>query len=231
MQDEGGLQPIASARHTRRLVAILLLIAAAGFIASRESAAGPVAPAGGTGGLYVGLLAAEWGLFAFVRVGLKKHGTALCPLVSARRLTSRTLAFDMMFGFLLFAALLGIEAEWSSIVGSGRPPLVEALLARRLALIPLWLLLAASAGFIEEIVFRGYLQRQFGAWLGHAWLGVVAQAVLFGVTHGYQGLSSVIGITLYGLLLGAAALLRRSLVPGIFAHALTDTWGGLAAFR
>jgi membrane protease YdiL (CAAX protease family) len=105
------------------------------------------------------------------------------------------------------------------------------LLVRHAADIPLWILLALSAGFVEELVFRGYLQRQFGALLASRWAGVIAQAVFFGVTHGYQGALPVLKITLFGLMFGAFALVRRSLVPGMTAHAAVDVIGGLAAFR
>jgi membrane protease YdiL (CAAX protease family) len=48
------------------------------------------------------------------------------------------------------------------------------------------------------------------------------QALLFGVSHGYQGLSSTVKITIYGGLFGLLAVWRRSLRPGIAAHVLTD---------
>jgi hypothetical protein len=51
------------------------------------------------------------------------------------------------------------------------------------------------------------------------------------VTHGYQGGMLILRICLLGLLFGAAALLRRSLIPGMVAHAATDIIGGLALLR
>ena len=54
-----------------------------------------------------------------------------------------------------------------------------------------------------------------------------AEAVLFGVTHGYQGVESCLRITVYGLLFGLLASWRRSLRPGMLAHALTDVLAGL----
>jgi len=79
-------------------------------------------------------------------------------------------------------------------------------------------------------VFRGYLQRQFASRLGVA-AGIFAQALLFGVVHGYQGWEPLLGITLLGLAFGAAARVRRSLVPGMIAHALIDVVGGLQLLR
>ena len=74
------------------------------------------------------------------------------------------------------------------------------------------------AGVCEEIVFRGYLQRQLP-------IGVASQAIVFGVSHGYQGVRSIINITVIGLLFGVAAKWRRGLVPGMIAHAATDIAG------
>jgi membrane protease YdiL (CAAX protease family) len=229
-RNEAG--PVASRRHTIVLCVILLAVAAAGYASLGRAAAQPAGGAGPAGAtLYLPLLAAEWGLFLYVRMGLHRHGTSLRSLISARPLGARTLLADAALGALLMLLLVGIEYLLDRALGGARPGSVQALIVRRGADIPLWILLSLSAGFVEEIVFRGYLQRQFGALLASPWLGAVAQAILFGVTHGYQGAMLVVRITLLGLLFGAAALLRRSLVPGMIAHAATDVIGGLAAFR
>lgn len=223
-------QPVASGRHTAILTAILLLIALAGWLALRQAHGGPAAT-GGSAGLYVGLLAAEWGLFFYARAGLKRHGTSIARLISARPLTARTLVTDVVLGLLLLAALLAAQYGLDRLASPGDTTLVRRMLVTRVELIPLWLVLAASAGFVEELVFRGYFQRQFGAWLASPWAGVIAQALLFGITHGYQGGLLILRICLLGLIFGAAALLRRSLIPGIIAHAATDIIGGLALLR
>lgn len=46
---------------------------------------------------------------------------------------------------------------------------------------------ASSAGFCEEIVFRGYLQRQLYALSGSVAVAVVLQAAIFRIPHMYQG--------------------------------------------
>jgi membrane protease YdiL (CAAX protease family) len=222
--------PVASTGHTAVLTAVLLLVALAGWLSLRQ-AHGGAAAAGGSVGLYVGLLAAEWGLFLYARAGLKRQGTSIARLISARPLTARTLVTDVMLGLLLLAALIGVQYGIERLTGPGDTTLVRRVLVTRVELVPLWLALAASAGFVEELVFRGYFQRQLGARLGSPWAGVVAQAVLFGVTHGYQGGVLILRICVLGLLFGAAALLRRSLIPGIVAHAATDIISGLALLR
>jgi membrane protease YdiL (CAAX protease family) len=220
---------VASRTHLAVLSAILLGLAAVGYLAMSRPAAG--AGSVGGAGLYLPLLAAEWGLFAYVRMGMRRHGVAVSDLVSARPLSLRTVAIDLLLGLLLVGLWLGVEYLFDRLGGTPSSAAVQSLLVRDTADIPLWVLLALSAGFVEELVFRGYMQRQFAALLRSPWLGVAAQAVLFGVTHGYQGALPVLRITLFGLMFGLAALGRRSLIPGMVAHAAVDVIGGLAAFR
>jgi hypothetical protein len=55
-----------------------------------------------------------------------------------------------------------------------------------------------SAGFCEELVFRGYLQRQFHAATGNVVVAVALQAIVFGLVHTYQGWKPVLVITVLG---------------------------------
>jgi membrane protease YdiL (CAAX protease family) len=92
--------------------------------------------------------------------------------------------------------------------------------------VALWIALSASAGFCEEAVFRGYFQRQFSALTRSRWAGLVLQALLFGISHGYQGIGAMARIALFGLLYGGLALWRKSLRPGMVAHAWSDVYSG-----
>jgi membrane protease YdiL (CAAX protease family) len=60
----------------------------------------------------------------------------------------------------------------------------------------------ARPGISEELAFRGYFQRQLRAMTGSVAAALGLQAVLFGVSHGYQGLGPCLRITTYGLLFG-----------------------------
>jgi membrane protease YdiL (CAAX protease family) len=220
---------VASRAHLAILSAILLGIALAGYLTLARPAAGTSPIAGAP--LYLSLLAAEWGLFLYVRMGMKRRGVAVTELISARPLSLRTVAVDLLLALLLFGLWLGVEYLFGHLSGAAPSPGVQRLLVRDTADIPLWVLLALSAGFVEELVFRGYMQRQFAALLRNPWLAMAAQAVIFGVTHGYQGALPVLRITLFGLMFGLAALGRRSLIPGMIAHAAVDVVGGLAALR
>jgi membrane protease YdiL (CAAX protease family) len=91
-----------------------------------------------------------------------------------------------------------------------------------------WVFLALTAGFCEEFMFRGYLQKQFHAITGSDVAAVAVQAVVFGAAHSYQGAKGAITITVYGALFGILAVHRQSLRPGMIQHAMQDSFAGLA---
>jgi membrane protease YdiL (CAAX protease family) len=91
-----------------------------------------------------------------------------------------------------------------------------------------WALVCAMAGLIEELVFRGYFQRQFSAWSRGAIAGGVAfSSLLFGAAHGYQGIRNMVLLSVFGTLFSLLAVFRRNLRAGIFAHAWHDYAVGL----
>jgi uncharacterized protein len=91
-----------------------------------------------------------------------------------------------------------------------------------------WICLCAIAGFVEELVFRGYLYRQLTAWSrGTVAVGVILSSLFFGAAHGYQGARNMVLLAVFGALFCLLALCRRSLRPGIFAHAWHDSFAGL----
>jgi membrane protease YdiL (CAAX protease family) len=91
-----------------------------------------------------------------------------------------------------------------------------------------WILLCLLVSVAEELVFRGYLQKQFTAWArGAVAAGVVFSAITFGAAHGYEGIRSMFLLALFGALFSLLALFRRSLRAGIFAHGWHDVFAGL----
>lgn len=92
-----------------------------------------------------------------------------------------------------------------------------------------WVVLCALAGFVEEVVFRGYLQSQFIAWAhGGVAAGVVFSAMTFGAAHGYQGARNMALLAVFGVLFSLLSLYRRSLRSCILAHSWHDLVAGLA---
>jgi len=90
-----------------------------------------------------------------------------------------------------------------------------------------FLAVALTAGFVEEFIFRGYIQKQCLALCGNAVGASVLQLIIFTQGHLYQGWVRLVPVLLIAIVLTIVALWRKSLVPGMIAHGLGD---GLVAF-
>ncbi|HET9426753.1 MAG TPA: CPBP family intramembrane glutamic endopeptidase [Allosphingosinicella sp.] len=85
-----------------------------------------------------------------------------------------------------------------------------------------------SAAFGEELVFRGFLQSRletaFGSSRTSMALAVLAQAVIFGALHSYQGVGGAILAGATGLIIGLVYIAGgRNLWACILLHGLVDT--------
>ena len=211
------------------LVGVFLAMALWGALAQRQAAPStafprPASPAA----IYAGLVLMEWGLVLYVwSAGLGRRPGSLRQLIGGRWSRPRDVAVDAAIGLLTWAVWSAVSLLWRSWSGPDSAASIDSLLPHRLHEIGLWILLSMSAGFCEELVFRGYLQRQLHVLTGSAPLALLLQAALFGVSHGYQGARACLRITVYGLFFGGLAMWRRSLRPGMIAHAWTDIAGGL----
>jgi membrane protease YdiL (CAAX protease family) len=92
-----------------------------------------------------------------------------------------------------------------------------------LAAISMALLLPLTAAIPEEIVYRGFLMRQFMRLFGDghrsAILAVILQAMIFGSAHFQWGLGGIVMTSIMGLVWGGAYLLcGRNLWIVIMAH-------------
>jgi uncharacterized protein len=221
-------QPVAPWWHT---VVVLLLLGIASVAGGYQHGLPNLNVPGISSRLssYFTVLLEEWIVVLLIWLALKRRGLSISSLVSGRWQTLRAFFRDLglAVGFLVVAVpLVGVLAfllggDANSNVGNITPKTVFELLV--------WLGLAATAGFCEELTFRGYLTRQFSAWTGSRLFGVVLQGVAFGLAHGYYQKLMLI-IMVQGWLLGLLAYWRKSLRPGMLAHGLQDAIGGVVAF-
>lgn len=94
--------------------------------------------------------------------------------------------------------------------------------AERLAFVGLSL----TAGFCEELVFRGFLVPAIMPAVDSAVVAALIAAAVFGLVHAYQGFAGAIRAAALGMLLALPLLLTGSILPAILAHAAIDLVGG-----
>lgn len=226
---ESAPRLLASRVHTAAFVCVFLALTAGGalFQTSAPTHPGRLQQHPGVVGLYLSLIAVEWALVFWVSRGVRRSGTRLRDLVGGRWTSARDVGADALLALPIWALWAGGQLARDHWLGPGHAASVGALLPRQPVEAVLWIALSMSAGFCEEVAFRGYLQRQLIALTGSRLLAILLQATLFGISHGYQGVRATISVAVYGTLLGLVALWRRSLRPGMLAHAWSDIFSGL----
>lgn len=248
-QQEAPSQPLALAPvwHTLVLIAFILSVSLRGvYRHPGEGSPNRLITYGVTALL-------EFAMVAWVAFGLRLRRISLRSLFGSVPTDIRSIALDVGIAFIFWIgsllvlatmaiAWIGVENAVTHLhapVHAGQPSTpdqkqkqaVNAVLqlapsnAKEVAG---WVLLCVLVGIAEELIFRGYLQRQFSAWgRGHAAVGVVFSALIFGGAHGYEGMRSMFLLSVFGSLFSLLALFRRSLRAGIFAHSFHDLIAGL----
>src|ERR1700730_6365772 len=214
--------------HTWLLLLILLLITLFGMWSQRRSSSGAEIASGHSGvvPLYVSLILMEWALFSFVRFGFRRGGTTVGEVVGEKWNHWRSIARDVAIAIPFWIVWEAAGRFTHFILGSDQAKKIDILLPQTILETLLWVGVSVSAGICEEIVYRGYLQRQFVALTGSPIIAVLSQGVIFGVGHAYQGAKQVVVITVLGVLFGLLAWWRKNLRPGIIAHTWADIFGG-----
>lgn len=177
---------------------------------------------------YLVSVAMEWLLLAFIAWGVHKRGVRLRDLVRGRWEGIGSVLRDMGIAVVFLVSWFMILVLLTLIIRPGHSAGVEALLPHTGRELLVFMLVSATAGVVEEIMFRGYLQQQFEALLKNSWAAGILQAVVFGAAHGYQGGRHMVIIGIFGVLFTVLAKMCNSLRPGMFAHAANDALGGIA---
>jgi membrane protease YdiL (CAAX protease family) len=139
---------------------------------------------------------------------------------------------DLGWGPLTWLAAVVAEVVVGNLIVALKVPFVSNTDAfgdlhhRRGYVLALLLLAVVIAPVVEEIIFRGLLQRGLLSALP-PWLAIAVQGLLFGAAHvspergmGNIGLALVLGAV--GVVFGATAYLTRRLAPTMVAHAIVN---------
>ena len=178
-------------------------------------------------------MAWEWILTGFVWLGIRRRFT-LRDIVGGRWASFAEFFSDVIIAAGFWAVAAVVLAAGAALLHLNQGGKIETMRRQLGFLTPdtrlelaLWFCLSATAGFCEEFIFRGYLQLQFAALTRSMFLGVLLSAVVFGASHGYEGAPRMLLIGIFGLMFGLLAWWRRSLRPGMIAHAWHDALSGM----
>ena len=180
---------------------------------------------------FITVIGMEWLAVLLIWLALRRRGLSLADLISGRWPTLTAFFRDLGIALAFLVVTIPLVGLLVRLIGGaaagaagGRANTPQTPLE-----LVVFLILALSGSFSEELLFRGYLIRQFFSWTGSRAFATLAQAVLFGLGHGYYGRVMLV-IMLQGWILGLLANWRKSLRPGILAHAIEDVLGGTLAF-
>jgi len=171
---------------------------------------------------YGAVFAFEWILAGYAAWRLPQLGLSARNVINIPRTVKRWL-LDVLVacGFWVIVAAVAVGLQF--LLQPGHPRFLILIPENRTE-IALWCVLSLTAGFCEELVFRGYLQQTLKRYWNVGW-AIAAQAIFFGLVHIYQGFKSVVPILVLGLMFGCVAYWRRSLWPGMLVHMWTDIAG------
>jgi membrane protease YdiL (CAAX protease family) len=226
--------PVASYWHTAALVLLMLVIALLSATASREGRL----VQGSLQVKYLQQIAFLWTLAAVTAFGLRLRKVSARELMGRKWKSLDDVLFDVFLAAAFWvgalAVLYVVRLALGTLPDTSDPEALKDATRSLAPLIPrtgaemlLWVGVSVSAGFCEEFVFRGYLQRQFTALTRHAAGGIVLSAIVFGAGHTYQGASQGAVLGVFGAMLGLLAHVRQSIKPGILAHTWQDICAGL----
>jgi hypothetical protein len=178
---------------------------------------------------YLTVLVEEWFVVLLIWLALRGRGMTLKSLIGGRWDSYGSFFKDVGLSLAFLVVAVPIVGVLAHFVGASKNISQADITPKTVGELAAWLALATTGGFCEELIFRGYLVRQFRAWTGSVVWAVVIQGILFGLAHGFYGLAMVV-VTVHGCLLGVLAVWRKSLRPGMLAHGLQDLIGGVVAF-
>jgi hypothetical protein len=213
--------------HTALLVAFLITVSVLSTIQSKGQGF-----SGGHIRRYLFGIAWEWVLAAMAWWGLRIRHVTVREIFGRRRCGwnewARDFGVAMIFWLMSMLALAAIATVLRLFHLMAVQKAVLEIAPQSGVEFALWFVLCTTAGIVEEFVFRGYLLQQFASLGGRLWLGVAVSSVLFGASHGYEGLGAMIAITAFGAMFCILTIKRKSLRAGMIAHAWHDGVTGVA---
>ena len=178
---------------------------------------------------YLRMTVLEWLMFAYLVFGIRRKASSVNTILSAHGSGLRQWLSSIGLGIAASAVWVVLGALVMRLLRPTADELcgVQSFLPHGAAEKLGFAALTLTAGFCEEFIYRGYLQRQFQAWTGSLTLAVILQAGLFALLHVSLPWKFVVSVTAMALFLGALVGWRRTLVPAMLVHFIVNLLGGL----
>jgi len=222
---------LAPAWHTLLLVVVMLFLSFAGSKPTH-----PVETRYGHVAQYALQIVSEWVFLLYVWWGLRLRKRSLRELIGGKWDSFEAVLLDVAIAAGFWVVALVVLGGLAYVLRQTGPRGLEQIRRAIEFLAPqtgiqlaVFFGLALTAGFCEEVIFRGYFQQQFAAWTNAAG-GIIVSGLLFGAAHGYQGWKQMVRIAVFGMMFGIMAHFRKSLRPGMIAHAWQDGLAGTVLY-
>jgi membrane protease YdiL (CAAX protease family) len=181
--------------------------------------------------LYASTILFQWMLAGAVFWRARARGMTFNEMgISARSglaIVAGTLLGAVLFAVFHWANLRRIGRADAARVGRLRA-VGERIFPQSRKELAVYVILALTAGFCEEFLYRGFSMAAFWRVGIPSWVVVLASAALFGLAHSYQGKSGILGTLVLGTVFALARIGYDSLVPVVVWHATIDVAAGIA---
>lgn len=172
--------------------------------------------------IYIPTIIIEWLIVLAVSLGIRREKSSFASIGLVRpKLVDVPTAILFLIGANI--VLMPVEVGLSAI-GLPVNENVNLLVEKAEQSFWWWLALSATAGFCEEVAFRGYIVTRIrGIFPGGGWaLAVGISSFAFAAGHGYQGPGGLILLFFLGAMFCGLFLYTKSLWPAILAHFIQD---------
>lgn len=138
---------------------------------------------------------------------------------------------DLALGLLATLGLVLVLAPYRTGIARRRERRMQLFCEPTRAERGLWVLVSLSAGFWEEIVYRGVLCTLLARLTGSVPLAVALALLIFALGHLHRGWGAVPRVALVGLVLHAFVFLTGALYVSMAVHFLYDVAAGFDYMR
>jgi len=170
--------------------------------------------------LYVLIFIVEWVFTVSIILRLRQTGASVIDLIAPGGDPWRFKWVPTALVFVIFNAIFAVYMTilWMS---GGLRTFASLSIWQRIFLIGL---VPISAGFCEELIWRGYIITRLEAHGRRRWLAILLSAASFALIHGIFLLDKLLVTFLLGIVAGLYYTKERNLVPLMAAHTIVDLW-------